>query len=121
MRRVDQHGRQVQQPGGTQLGEQAFVQLLPDALLVPLGQPAPAGGPGSAEQFRRQSVPADAGADDVQDAFECGAVVGTPPAGIAETPRMHRKQRLKPLSQLASQILESSAVHAKTTRQLILN
>lgn len=32
-----QGGGQVQQAGGAQFGEQALVQLLPDARLVPLG------------------------------------------------------------------------------------
>ena len=34
-----------------------------------------------AEQRRLQAVPADAGVDDVPDAFQCGAVVGTPASG----------------------------------------
>ena len=74
---VDQRGGQVQQTGGTQFGEQAFVQLLPDAGLVPFGQPPPAGGARGPEERGRQAVPADAGTDHVQDAVQGGAVVGT--------------------------------------------
>ena len=104
------------------------MQLLTDSGLVPFGEPSPAGGPGSAEQRSWQAVPADAGADDVQAAFQRGAVIGALAAGIAETPWMHRKERLQPLPQLVGQnllthtkILESPAVPAKSTRRLILN
>jgi len=55
---VDQRGGQVQQTGGTQFGEQAFVQLLPDAGLVPFGQPPPAGGARGPEERGRRDRPA---------------------------------------------------------------
>lgn len=100
MRRVDQHSRQVQQTSSPQLGEQAFMQLLPDAGLMPLGQPPPARGARGSEQGGGQAVPVDAGTDDVQDAFERGPVVGALAAGIAEPPRVHRKEWLQSLPQL---------------------
>lgn len=58
---VDQNGGKVQQPRGAQFGEQTFVQLLPDAGRVPLGQPPPAGRARSTEQSvgnRIQPIPA---------------------------------------------------------------
>lgn len=50
---VDHDPGQIQSPGGAQLGEEVFVHVLPDAGLVPLGQPPPAGGAGRAEQAGR--------------------------------------------------------------------
>jgi len=125
---VDQHGRQVEQSGGTQFGEQCLVQLLPDPGLLPLGQPPPARGAGGAEQGRGQPVPADAGAHDVEDALQRSPVIRTPSTWIAEASRMCRYQRLKPRPQLVGQdllthpvMLEHQTLQPKPTRQLILN
>lgn len=48
---------------GVQFGQQQFVQALPHAGLVPFGQPAPAGHPGTEAQFLGQELPRDCGVE----------------------------------------------------------
>jgi GrpB protein len=56
---VDCGTGKVQQVRGAQLGEQQLVQLLPNACLVPVTQPPPAGHPGAEAEFLWQEFPAN--------------------------------------------------------------
>ena len=49
MRAVHGGARPVDRPGGVELVEQALVQRVPDAGLLPVAQPPPRGHPGAAE------------------------------------------------------------------------
>lgn len=129
VRGVHQRGREVQQARRAKLGEQQLVQLLPDPGLVPLGQPPPTGSTRGIEQGGGQPVPADTGTHYIQNALQCGPVVGPLAAGMAKPPRTRRNQRLQARPQLVGQdlflthpsIVEHRAASAKPARHLILN
>ncbi len=68
------------------------MQPLPHAGSLPVAQAAPAGDGAAAAEFLRQQAPWAAGAQDENDAAECGAV-GNAGAASLGLGRLFRKQR----------------------------
>ena len=93
--RVGDRPRPVELAGGVQLGQQQLVQPLPDAGLLPVPQPPPAGHPAAEAELLRQVLPGDPGVQHEQDPAAtptghraaCGPDTGTDAASAAAAAR----------------------------------
>src|SRR5215831_4464469 len=82
--------------GGVQLGQQQFVQLVPDAGLLPRTQPPPRRHPAAEAELLRQMLPPDPRVEHEQDPLQRQPIVERLATRIAKTTLLPRQQRLQP-------------------------
>src|ERR1700716_1142800 len=92
-------------------GENAFLKSVPDAGLVPVTEPAPAGHPTPAAHLLGQVFPLNAGLQNEDDASEAGAVGDRRPPTL-RTRGMEREQRLDQAPEFVRNKGRSHAGHA---------
>ena len=116
VRAVDRRSRPVDPLRLVELREQQLVQLLPDAGLLPLAQPAPAGHPRAAAHLLRQVLPR--GSPSAARTRSRSAPSGPRSASDREPmpPRHLRDQRLKQLPQLVRRPTASPSSPSFRTR-----
>jgi len=91
------HGgpRPVDFVGVVELGQEDLMEPEPDAGLLPVVEPAPAGHAGSAAHLDGEVLPGDARLEDEEDARQRFAVVETLATGVAEAAGLGGQQRLQ--------------------------
>jgi transposase len=97
---VDRGPLPVELTGGVELCQEHFVQLLPDALPLPLIQSPPAGDPGATAHLLGEVLPGDGGLQDEEDAGQGLAVADPLGTGVAVAAPHLRDQRLHHLPEL---------------------
>jgi hypothetical protein len=80
--------------------QQDEVELVPDARVLPLVQPAPGRHTDPEAKPGRQMLPADPRVQHKQDALQHETIVQPAPAGVTKVPHRLRQQRLDELPQL---------------------
>jgi len=90
-RRIQRAPAPVDQAGSPEAVEQRVVERLPDARLLPVAQPPPAGHAGAAAHLLRQHLPRDAALEHEEDAGQRGPGVDRRTTALRAW-RMGRKQ-----------------------------
>lgn len=86
--------REVEPAGLAKLGEQEFVQPLPDARLLPVAQATPAGHARAEAELLRQPLPSDAGREHEQDSIQHSSIVDSSAARVLRAPLHSGQERL---------------------------
>lgn len=94
---IDDGPRPVETGRRVQLGQQHFVQALPDAGLVPVAQLPPARHARPEAQLLQQDLPLNAGVEHEEDAAQHLPVGQRLPARVPEPTLLARQERLDPL------------------------